>query len=325
MYISVFRKIPKFILRNDIHGGVLIMKDGIRNSHRFGEFHPLVTFTYYVLVITFTMFSNSPIFLLTSLIIGLFYASLLDGTKILKSIIPLIIFISVFTTAINALFTHNGETVLLLLGNNRVTLEAVCYGLSLSIMISAVIVWFISFNIIMSSDKIIYIFGKFAPILGLVISMIFRFIPLLKHRFDEIKTGQVCMLRDSDAKGILSKIRIKAKEISILISWSLEASIISSDSMMARGYGLKGRTSFNLFKWKSEDILLMIVLSLLGGVTVLGLILGISQIYFYPAIDFKGFSTYKFFFLLNCAVLQATPAFIDIWGEISWIRLKSKI
>ena len=83
--------------------------------------------------------------------------------------------------------------------------------------------------------------------LGLTLSMIFRFIPLLKARFREISMGQRCMGRHVTG-GFMAKLRQVTKEVSILISWSLEAAIETSDSMEARGYGLPGRTSFHLFK-----------------------------------------------------------------------------
>ena len=62
-------------------------------------------------------------------------------------------------------------------------------------MLSAIVIWFMSFNIVMSADKLIYLFGKAAPVLGLTLSMVFRFIPLLQARYREISMGQRCMGR----------------------------------------------------------------------------------------------------------------------------------
>ena len=69
----------------------------------------------------------------------------------------------------------------------------------------------------MTSDKFIYLFGKAAPVLGLTLSMVFRFLPLLKIRYQEISMGQKCMGRHGQ-KGIIARARQTVKEVSILIS-----------------------------------------------------------------------------------------------------------
>ena len=103
--------------------------------------------------------------------------------------IPLLLIMAV----VNTLFTHNGKTTLFFINGLRITLEAFCYGLAAAAMLSAIVIWFMSFNIVMSADKLIYLFGKAAPVLGLTLSMVFRFIPLLQARYREISMGQRCM------------------------------------------------------------------------------------------------------------------------------------
>lgn len=93
-------------------------------------------------------------------------------------------------------------------------------------------------------DKFLYLFGRVLPVLSLLLSMSFRFIPLLKNRYREISMGQRCMGRQGG--GLIQRGRLLAKKVSILISWSLEAAIETSDSMESRGYGLKGRTLLSL-------------------------------------------------------------------------------
>lgn len=70
---------------------------------------------------------------------------------------------------VNTLFTHNGRTVLFYINGLRITLEAFCYGLAAAAMLSAIVIWFMSFNLVMSADKLIYLFGKAAPVLGLTL------------------------------------------------------------------------------------------------------------------------------------------------------------
>lgn len=303
-----------------------MFREGIGETGRFILMHPVVTASYYAIVIGILMFSNSPLFLISAIAIGMCYDMLLKGRKSLRNNLFIILFMSFLTVLINALFTHNGSTVLFYLGNNRVTLEAACYGFMMALMLSGVMIWFSSFNVVMTSEKLIYIFGRFAPVLGLTLSMIFRFVPLLKTRFELIREGQRALYA-SDAKGFIGKIRQLGKEISILVSWSLESSIESADSMAARGYGLKGRTSYNLFKFRAVDLTALFISIMLGGITIASYSVGVNKLYYYPVIKVVESSPkwLEFAGYVSFTALLALPPAIDLIGELRWRRSRSTI
>ena len=195
-----------------------MFKDGIGEGSEFSGYHPWVNLTYYILAIGITMFSLSPWFLAATFTLSWLYSLLLRGTTVVRMNLLFTFWTLVIMALINTLFTHNGATVLFYLRGNGVTLEALIYGLSAAVMLVSVIIWFVSFNTIMSADKLIFIFGKAAPVLGLTLSMIFRYIPLLKNRFQEIKMGQACLGRGEE-KGFMARMRKFGKEASILVSW----------------------------------------------------------------------------------------------------------
>ena len=303
-----------------------MFREGIGETGRFILMHPVVTASYYAIVIGILMFSNSPLFLISAIAMGMCYDMLLKGRRSLRNNLFIILFMSFLTVLINALFTHNGSTVLFYLGNNRVTLEAACYGLAMALMLSGVVIWFSSFNVVMTSEKLIYIFGRFAPVLGLTLSMIFRFVPLLRTRFELIREGQKALYA-GDEKGFIGKIRQFGKEVSILVSWSLESSIESADSMAARGYGLKGRTSYNLFKIRTADIMTLLLSMLLGGITIISYTAGVNKLYYYPVIRVVE-SSPKWLELagyVSFIALLAMPLAIDLIGELRWKKSRSTI
>lgn len=303
-----------------------MFREGIGETGRFILMHPVVTASYYAIVVGILMFSNSPLFLISAIAMGMCYDMLLKGRRSLRNNLFIILFMSFLTVLINALFTHNGSTVLFYLGNNRVTLEAACYGLAMALMLSGVVIWFSSFNVVMTSEKLIYIFGRFAPVLGLTLSMIFRFVPLLRTRFELIGEGQKALYA-GDEKGFIGKIRQFGKEVSILVSWSLESSIESADSMAARGYGLKGRTSYNLFKIRTADIITLLLSMLLGGVTITSYAAGVNKLYYYPVIRVVE-SSPKWLELagyVSFIALLAMPLAIDLIGELRWKKSRSTI
>lgn len=54
-------------------------------------------------------------------------------------------------------------TPLFFLNGNAVTLEAILYGLDIAVMLVAVMYWFKCYNHIMTSEKVLFLFGRAIP------------------------------------------------------------------------------------------------------------------------------------------------------------------
>lgn len=292
--------------------------EGLGEGAAFYRSHPLLNFAYFAFVIGVTMFSMHPVFLALSFVMAWVYSILLRGKKAIKFNLFIMVPSIILMTLFNTLNVHNGVTVLFYLNYNRVTLEAIVYGFAAAILLSTVIIWFSCFNAIITADKFIYLFGRFAPVIALTISMIMRYIPLLQSRFKEVAAAQRCMGRGLSGSSIIEKMRIFAKEISILIAWSLEASIESADSMEARGYGLRGRTSFHLFRLAKTEKLLLAVMLVLGSLPVYACIQGLTNIYYYPAIILPPLSAVQTLALVAYGALMLIPPVLDIRGWLEW-------
>lgn len=298
---------------------------GLGESAEFCSYHPLVNMLYFVLTIGITMYSISPYFLAITFLFSWIYSILLKGKSGIKLNVMMSVSMLIIMVVLNMFFNNNGETVLLYINTNRITLESICYGIAGGVMLISIIVWFSCFNVIMTADKLIYLFGKAAPVLGLTLSMIFRFVPLLKSRFAEISLGQKCMGRGKGQGNLIMKARQLLKQISILIAWSLEASIESADSMEARGYGLKGRSSFHLFKFSKRDIGALLLMLASGIPVVIATLKGMTNMYFYPRVVRPELDFWTAIILICYCVLVAVPIVIDIAGEMRWRQLDLKM
>ncbi len=297
---------------------ISVFKDGLGESSLFYRSHPLLNFIYFVFVIGVTMFSNHPLFLGLSFVLAWVYSIVLRGKKALKLNLGVLLPVVVIMTLINTLNVHNGATVLFYLNGNRITLEAIVYGFVSAIVLSSVIIWFTCFSTIITADKFIYLFGRVAPALALTLSLIMRYIPLLQKRFREVSAGQRCMGRVTKGGGIIKRIRQFGKELSILIAWSLEASIESADSMEARGYGLRHRTSFHLFKIGSWEKLLLLIFAVLGIMATIACTLGKTTIYYYPTILLPDISLMQAVSLLAYGALMLLPIVMDLREARKW-------
>lgn len=291
-----------------------IPERGIGENGAFFKSHPLLNFVYFAVVIGITMFSNHPAVLALSFITAWLYSVLLSGKKAMRFNILVLLPVILLTLILNTLNVHNGVTVLFYLNGNRITLEALVFGLVQGVMLSSVIIWFRCFTHVVTEDKFIYIFGRFSPAIALTVSMIIRFIPLLKNRFKEVRAAQRCMGRKNNSKNLIRKIRQLGKEVSILIAWSLEASIESADSMEARGYGLRGRTSFHLFRMTGKEKYLLALILLSGAVCITACAMNYTNIYYYPKILLPQFSLMHGVFVLAFCVLMYSAVIMDIRG-----------
>lgn len=292
-----------------------IPTNGIGESGAFYRSHPLLNFVYFAVIIGVTMFSNHPAILLSSFITAWFYSVLLKGKKAMRFNFMVLLPVILITVLLNALNVHNGVTVLFYLNGNRITLEAIIFGFVQGIMLSSVIIWFTCFSAIVTEDKFIYLFGRIAPVIALTISMIFRFIPLLKNRFNEVSTAQRCMGRRKNGRSLTRRIRQFGKEISILIAWSLEASIESADSMEARGYGLRGRTSFHLFRLTGKECRILVLMLVLGVICIVACAMDYTNIYYYPKILLPPLSFVQGISILSFCILMAVAVIMDIRGR----------
>lgn len=293
------------------------LRGGLGETSAFFRSHPLLNFAYFAIIIGVTMFSNHPVYLLLSFIMAWVYSILLRGSKAIRFNCLLLIPTMLLTILLNTLNVHNGVTVLFYLNDNRITLEAIVYGCVTAVMLSSVMIWFSCFSTIVTADKFIYLFGRVAPVIALTLSMILRFIPLLKNRFREVSAAQRCMGRGGRS-GLIPRIRQFGKEISILIAWSLEASIESADSMEARGYGLHGRTSFHLYRLAGRERWVLLFMLLLGSICIAACVSGITNIYYYPTILLPPISSLQGISLIAFCVLMLSAVVIDFRGMRQW-------
>ncbi len=282
----------------------------------FAACHPLVILVFYLAAILLPLFSLRPLFLLTSFVCALGYGLLRCGGKQMRKNLLFTLPILIFCVLINPLFVGEGTTPLFCIFGKPMTLEAVLYGACLAVMLLAVVCWFSSFNHVFTSDKLIYLLGKSLPTLALLLSMILRLVPLLKNRFAEISLAQRGIGKSHNRGGPVKRARALVSELSVLISWSLEESIVTSDAMRARGYGLFPRTSFSLFRFTPRDgVLLFWILLLLTGVLV-GFFGGTGSVIFYPTLVVAPISFPTLFTELCYLALLLLPPLFDCFERM---------
>ena len=137
----------------------------------FENTNPIVITVYFLAVSGVCMFSMHPILLALSFFGAVAY-SLVRGGLRSPAFHALMLLIFLIGALINPLVSSAGATRLFFINDSPVTLEAIAYGIAASAAVVGVIYWFRSYTQIMTSDKLLYTFGKLSPRLSLVLSMI---------------------------------------------------------------------------------------------------------------------------------------------------------
>ena len=288
----------------------------------FENYHPLVNFYYFSFVIVCSMFFMHPIFLIISLTSTFIYSVVLKGRRALKFNILYMLPLMLITAFINPAFNHEGVTILFYLkGGNPITLESIVYGIVAATMFISVIVWFSCYNEIMTSDKFIYLWGRIIPSLSLIFSMVLRFVPKYKAQIKVISNAQKAIGRDVTKGNIIRRARNGIKILSIMVTWALENAVETADSMKARGYGLKGRTSFSNFKFSKRDKIVLFLMIVLSLIVIIGVLMKVNRIRYFPRIKIARNTIFTIIVDISYFLFCIMPIILTVIDEIRWKRI----
>ncbi|MBQ4552722.1 MAG: energy-coupling factor transporter transmembrane protein EcfT [Clostridia bacterium] len=274
--------------------------------------NPIALTIYFLLVSGRVMFSNDPVLLCCSLMGALALHFALHGLTGWKTHGYTIALFAVMAL-MNPIFNHNGATVLFVMNDNPVTLEACLYGLSAAGMIVAVLYWFRAFSFVMTSDKLLYVFGGISPRLALLLSMTLRYVPLFGAQARKVSQAQKALgLYKED--NIVDSFKAGLRVFSVMVTWTLENGIITADSMTARGYGTGRRSRYSLFRWRTEDALFLILSLVL---CTLSAIFDRAVVY-YPLLQIAPLTVRATIGYVAYGMLACMPVFICGKEAVKW-------
>ncbi len=292
----------------------------------FSRFHPTVSFFWFLFVLIFAMFFMHPAFLAVSLVCSAVYAVFSGGARRLRGARKILLPMACLAAVLNPLFSHEGVTVLAYFpSGNPLTLESVLYGISAAGMLSSTVLWFFCFSSVMTSDKLVYLFGRLAPSISLLLSMTLRFVPRFAAQLRKIRAAQEGIGCDASEGGVIERARHGVRIISIATTWALENSIDTADSMRGRGFGTSARSAFSIYKFTSRDASALAFTFAAAGYVVVGALSGAAGCNYFPAFSAARPPLYGVSVTAAYFALCAMPTFLDLLEEIKWKRIQSKI
>lgn len=270
----------------------------------FEQCHPAVNFIYFGVVIYGMISFQHPVFLIISFLCAFLYSIKRNGVRAVVFNLALLPFIGVFAIYYSS-YTHFGVTVLEqnFIGNN-LTLESLIYGLTLGTSVAGVMIWFSCIYSVFSSDKVVYLFGKASPRLSLFLSILLRMVPRIKRQAKQIYLAQ---------RGIGKRNRFRI--LSMLITWTIESLTSASESMQSRGSTLRDRKAFSIYRFDYRDGIYVIGMFTCMTVTVMGILLGQTDIVYNPRILITPITSMSYMFYFGYFVLCVMPLGLELWTE----------
>ena len=234
----------------------------------FSQYHPAVNFLFFLGAIGFGVVFQHPAYLLAGFVSGAIYYFLLAGRKGMGFFFALLpVFLLV--TLINPLLNTYGKTPLFFLFGKPYTYEALLHGAAVAAVFLVMMLWFSCYSKVLTSDKFMGLFGGLIPSLSLLLVMVLRMIPGLTRKAAQLTTARQCIGKAGAQTSFRGKLAEGAAILSSLTDHALEGSIVTADSMRARGYGCAKRTSFQMYRMTSRDWVALVFLVLLAAAVVL--------------------------------------------------------
>lgn len=285
---------------------------------RFDAYHPMISALYFLFLLTFVTVIEHPVYLGISFLTGLIYATKLKGKSAFLFGLLLLPGIGLYAYYYSR-YNHFGMTNLRETAiGNMITLESILYGGLRGMKAASLLLWLLCVHEIFTTDKIVYLLGRISPKLSLYFAILLRTAPKTVTTAHRIQSGQEAMGRGIRQGNIFRRVQNLLRVGSILLTFMTESFVETADSMRSRGYGLKGRTAFSLYRFDNRDRAVVVTLFL--GTALLGSAYLLDQMaaLYDPKIILNPITGVSVLFYIIYALLALLPMFLQCFGEWSF-------
>lgn len=278
----------------------------------FYHLHPSVLFIYFLGIFNFTFIYNHPIFMISNLICIILVTLLYTPPKKVLLSIKTALLMSIFIIVINALTNHRGANILFYLFDRPITFEAILYGILSSIMIAIMFITFLIFNVLIDSERFLYLFSGILPKLAFITNMSIRFTQVFQKRAGEILA--VSTTRQADKTKLIDKIKNNVVLLEALVCFSLEEGMHISKALKSKAYGVYKRSSYNSYKFILVDLIMIIFMLFVIATSYIFVYFEIGIYNIYNAsrqIMFSPLEYISYFLMLSFILLPIIVQFIS--------------
>ncbi len=284
----------------------------------FNKLNPITKSAFFICAFVLTLAGANPLISAISLCCVLLYIAISSGKAFFASL--RFAFVAVFVVALfNFVFAHYGATVLFSIKETEFTLQSLIYGVHQGLILSSVMLWFRVLSYCQNSAETAYLL-RFAPRTALLCSMVLGFLPRFNTKLAEIRDAQagLCPAHEQTKK---QRFNVALQNLSALITYSLESSIITADSMTAKGFNSRA-VSPSRYRMTARDTVLLCLIIICSAYVFYAKVAHRLVFIFEPETYFKSMDMPAI--ILFC-ILMLLPAAVEIREVLLWKRATSKM
>ena len=253
------------------------------------------------------LFFNHPVYLLLLFLSTIPVVLVAKLSKEWAALMKFSLFLCMLIIVVNALVSQQGSHVLLqapfsapVIGNPRITLEGLGWGLGNSLRLLVIISAFTLLIFAIHPDDLMLALAKLKlPYKSLLVSSLSaKFVPILVEDVKLIADVQRSRGLELDKGGRLRKARGYMAIGIPLLSNSLERAAGLAEAMESRGFGSGKRTLYKELKLTQLEVLALIASLLPGGFGLTLHFLGFGRYQYYPVLQQVGFTGKEVILLL---------------------------
>ncbi|KUG03494.1 transmembrane component cbrv of energizing module of putative cobalamin ecf transporter [hydrocarbon metagenome] len=292
------------------------------------KLHPFTQMTFIGIIFILSLIFSHPIYLLGLLMSVWVVIAAAGNLTEWKGYMKFSIIMVLIIVAINTLFNSAGSTIIYsspeipLIGPLEISLEAIAYGLGMSVRLLVIISIFCLYTYAVNPDKALRLFSKIGGKSVLAITLSVRLFPLMMKDFQRISEIQRCRGVKLATGSWWNRARNTIPLISIMLLSCMERSLQLAESMYARGYGSGPRSYYEKDLWRPRDYLVLILTAIAMVVGIWSAVMGWSAFIYYPVLE-----QINPLELIGAAITASAllvPAILN-WGWMKWPILRSRI
>ncbi|MDD7347835.1 MAG: energy-coupling factor transporter transmembrane component T [Clostridiales bacterium] len=289
---------------------------------KFDSYHPIINLIYFLVAIVTAIMFDHPVFLGIALAVSFAYSVKLNGMRglvfnIIFALLPPCY--AIYYSYYNHFgITNLGQNII----GNEITLEALVWGFVIGLSAFIVVMWFSCLFAVFTSDKFIYLFGKVSPKLSLFLSILLRMIPSVKKKWRAIAIAQSGIGRGPGQGNFFRRMLNRCRMVSMIITWLLENFILTTQSMKSRGYTLRGRTAFAVYRFDNRDRGVVIFMFIGITVILMAILLDQTNIQYNPEIIFNKITAVSYVFYLCYLAFLIAPIMLQLAYERKFSKLE---
>jgi energy-coupling factor transport system permease protein len=256
--------------------------------------NPFCKLAWLVSILVLSLLLNHPLFLLAILLSTLPVVLAADIRREWLSFMKFVPFLAVAIIVINALMSFNGETVLWQapfsipqMGPPRISVEAIVYGLGMSLRLAAIISAFAVITLtIHPDDMMLSMIKTRLPYKSvLVTSLSTRFMPTLIDDAERITDVQRSRALELDSGRLHRRIGRRISILIPLLANSLDRTMQVAEAMDSRAFGSgSGRTYYREIRFSAVDIASIILALAPLALGIFTATAGYSSYQYYPGL-----------------------------------------